>query len=239
MLLTTKTIIMTSDKLKEIQTLLCKKSETKQQVFRITQEVFKELKQVLKQIESELIPSIDKEAPHVEVKYNDKGDFEVHFKFSGDTLVMMMHTNVFDFDQNHFINKTKYVQEDHMREFCGMIQIYNFLSDSLKYNRDQDLGYLIARIFINKDRHFFVDGKRPLSFVFNDFENNVISNQSLREIIEEAMIFCLKFDLMAPPVDAISFITIEQKNMMSHGSGMPTGKRLGFVMERDSENSVS
>lgn len=220
-------------KLSQIQELLCKKSSVKQQVFRLTQTIFRDLKMVLRDMETELSPKLVDDAPHVEIKYSDKGDFEAHLKFSGDTLVLMMHTNIFDFDESHFVNKSKYVQEDKMREFCGMIQIYNFLSDSIRYNRDQDVGYLIARIFINKDQHFFIEGKRPLSFVFSDIEKNVISKQNLRTIIEEAMIFCLNFDLVAPPVDAISFISVEQKNMMSHSSGIPTGKRLGFLMSAD------
>lgn len=222
-------------KLTEIKDLLCKKSSTKQEVFRLTQNIFRDLKGVLCEVEAELNPQLSEDAPFVEVKYSDKGDFEAHLKFSGDTLVIMMHTNVFDFDQNHHVSKTKYVQEDPMREFCGMIQIYNFLSDSIRYNRDHDLGYLIGRIFINKEQHFFVDGKRPLSFLFGDLEKNVINKQAMRTLIEEAMLFCLNFDLMAPPVDSINYITIEQKNMMSYSSGMPTGKRLGFTMMRDEQ----
>jgi hypothetical protein len=220
-------------KINQIQEILCKKSSTKQQVFRLTQDIFRDLKMVLRDVEAELAPNLVNDAPHVEVKYSDKGDFEAHLKFSGDTLVVMMHTNVFDFDESHFVNNSAYVKEDPLREFCGMIQIYNFLSDSIKYNRDNDVGYLIARVFINKDQHFFIEGKRPLSFLYNDLEKNTITPQALRSIIEEAMLFCLNFDLMAPPVDAINYISVEQKNFMSHSSGMPTGKRLGFVMSSE------
>lgn len=227
---------MTESKLKEIKEILCRKSKTKQQVFKITQAVFHDLKMVLRDIESEITPEIGDKAPMVEVKYYDKGDFEAHLKFSGDTLVIMMHTNVFDLDENHYITKTKYIQEDPLREFCGMIQVYNFLSDSLRYNREHDMGYLIARIFINKDQHFFIDGKRPLPFMFGDLEKNMMSKENLRTIIEEAMLFCLNFDLIVPPVDAINFITVEQKNIMSHSSGMPTSKRLGFSMQKDDTN---
>ena len=220
-------------KINQIQEILCKKSSTKQQVFRLTQNIFRDFKMVLREVESELTPKLVDDAPHVEVKYSDKGDFEAHLKFSGDTLVVMMHTNIFDFDESHIVNKSAYVKEDTLREFCGMIQIYNFLSDSIKYNRDNDVGYLIARVFINKDGHFFVEGKRPLSFLYNDLEKNIISSTTMRSIIEEAMLFCLNFDLMAPPVEAINYISVEQKNHMSHSSGMPTGKRLGFVMSSE------
>ncbi|MCU0423490.1 MAG: hypothetical protein MUC81_11820 [Bacteroidia bacterium] len=230
---------MADSKINEIKNLLSIKSSTKQFVFRQTQALFRDFKMVLRNLETELNPLISEEAPHVEVKYSDKGDFEAHLKFSGDTLVLMMHTNVFDFDQSHHIHKTKYVQDDPMREFCGLIQIYNFLSDSIKYNRENDIGYLIGRVFINKDSHFFIDGKRPLSFLFSDIEKNIITPETMRQIIEESMLFCLNFDLMAPPVDAISYISVDQKNMMGHSSGMPTAKRLGFTMEREQDNIVT
>jgi hypothetical protein len=97
------------------------------------------------------------------------------------------------------------------------------------------MGYLIARIFLNKEEHFFIDGKRPLSFMFDDLSKNVISKETLRQIIEEAMLFCLNFDLIAPPTDAINYITVEQKNMMSYSSGMPTGKLLGFTMQKNED----
>ncbi len=230
---------MSESKINSIHELLCKKSSTKQDVFKKTQSIFRDLKMVMRDIESELSPKLDNVAPHVEVKYMDKGDFEAHLKFSGDTLVIMMHTNVFDFDNEHYISKSSYVKEDPLREFCGMIQIYNFLSDSLKYNREHDMGYLIARIFINKDEHFFIDGKRPLSFMFDDLSKNIINKDTLRQIIEEAMLFCLNFDLIAPPTDAINYITVEQKNIMSYSSGMPTGKMLGFTMQREDNTPTS
>jgi hypothetical protein len=42
--------------------------------------------------------------------------------------------------------------------YFGVVNVYNFLSDSFRYNRERDLGYLVARIFLNKEGHFFVQG---------------------------------------------------------------------------------
>ena len=74
------------------------------------------------------------------VEYLSKGNYEAQIKFSGDTLLFHMHSNVFDFPKNHSINQTKYVKDDNLRSFCGVIHIYNVLSDSLKYNRLNDEG---------------------------------------------------------------------------------------------------
>jgi hypothetical protein len=222
-----------NSKISEIKELLCKKGSTKQEVFTITKEVFRDVKMAMMGIEADLSPKLANDAPQVDVRYNDKGDFEAHLKFSGDTLVFMMHTNIFDFEPAHRINHSDYMKEDELREFCGMIQIYNFLSDSIKYNRENDFGYLIARIYINKDRHFFIDGRRPLSFMFADIDKNIITPEILQGIIEESMLVCLNFDLLAPPLQSISYLSIEQKNTMSHSSGIPTGKQLGFVMSSE------
>ncbi len=142
----------------QISELLSRKSAAKQLAYKTTLEVFREMKLVMSELEGEINPHIS-DAPGVKINYYDKGDFEAHFKFSGDTIIAMMHTNIFDFDENHFISKTKYIKEDPLREYCGMIQVYNFLSDSIRYNREQDSGYLIARMFINKEHHFFIGGK--------------------------------------------------------------------------------
>lgn len=221
--------------IEKIQELLLKKSSTKQKVFRQTKNEFENLKVIAAQIAETLNKSIAQTDQNVEVVFFDKGEFEFHLKFSGDVLVYMMHTNVFNFEPNHYIHNTDYVKEDTLREFCGMIQVYNFLSDSIKYNRENDLGYLIARIFINKDNHFFMEGKRQLALKYNNFECCIIDKQTLKDVVIQAMHFCLDFDLIAPPLDIANYLTVEQKNLMHFSSGMPTGKRLGFTMHTNKE----
>jgi hypothetical protein len=222
-------------KLSAINELLCKKSHAKQVAYQKTIDSFAKLKHEMKELEEEIMPCIQDDAPAVKIKYTDTGQFEAHLAFGGDTLVAMMHTNIFDFEDEHFINKNPYIIEDTTREYCGMIQIYNFLSDTLNYNRVQDVGYMVARIFINRDGHFFVEGKRPLSFLYSDIAKHSITGESLRHIVEECMLYCLNFDLIAPPIDAVRYITLEQKLAMSFSLGMPTLKRLGFRMSNEEE----
>ncbi len=220
-------------KLESIKKILLEKASTKQLVYRNTKEVFGQLKEIMKALTYELTSEIYQVDPNVTIKYYDKGELEVHLKFSADTLVFMMHTNVFDFESDHYIQKTKYIMADPLREFCGMIQIYNFLADSIKYNREEDLGYLVGRIFVNKEKHFFIEGKRPLAFLYNELATCIISDETLRNVVIEAMYYCLNFDLLAPPLDAVNYISVEQKNLMSFGGGMPTSKHLGFRMESE------
>ena len=146
------------DSSKKIINKLTKKAITKQEVYRICKSFFDMLKEVISELSEDLSKEISVLDKHVEIKYIDKGEFEIQLKFSGDTLIFHMHTNIFDFPPNHSIHKSSYIKDDNMRSFCGVIHVYNFLNDSFKYNRLNDIGHLVARIFVNKDKHFFVEG---------------------------------------------------------------------------------
>jgi len=214
---------------------LQEKASTKQKIYRTTLKIFEDLKKTLKEIQADLNKEIKKVDKSVEISYEAKGTFEAEIKFSGDVLIFSMHTNVFTFNDDHFIHKTGYVEEDPSRAYCGTIQIYNFLTDSFKYNRSNDVGYLIARIFINKEKHFFVEGKRQLGFLYTDFENITISKESIKAIIESAMLYAIDFDLLVPPYNEVKELTLLQKIQQTGTTSFKTGKRLGFRFEADSE----
>ncbi len=222
--------------LEKIKDTLLLKSSTKQLAFRNTKDAFEIFKASVKAIVAELAPPIAEVDKHVEVSFIEKTPFEFHLKFSGDTLVFMMHTNVFDFNNEHFISKSKYVHQNKLREFCGLIQVYNFLSDSIKYNREADAGFLVGRFFINFENHFFLEGKKQLSFLFNDFEKQVFNAEFAHKIIVESINFALNFDLLVPNFDNMQFISLEQKNLMSYSSGMPTNKTLGFLVHSNPDS---
>ena len=124
--------------------------------------------------------------------------------------------------------KTKYVKEDPLRAYCGMILIYDFLSDSIKYGRMNDVGYLIARIFINKDGHFFIQGKRQFSFMYNDFTEFEINPEIVRLIVQTSILHTIDFDLFVPPFDEVKEVSLMQKIMEAGSAALKTGKRLGF-----------
>ena len=144
-----------------------------------------------------------------------------------------MHSNVFEFDNKHPVLNSSYIQDDPLRSYCGMINIYNFLADSFRYNRERDIGYLVARIFINKDNHFFVEGKRQTEENVKSFAVDTISPGLLRQIIETAIRYCIEFDLLVPPYDQVKLATVEQMQEKIIHSKMITGKRLGFVFNSD------
>lgn len=218
----------------KIVSLLKEKACTKQKIYRITKNIFANFQDVLQEKANILNNEIqDKD---VEVSYEESGDFDAKLKFSGDTLLFHMHSNIFDFDSSHQIHKTSYVKEDKMRSFCGVINIYNFLSDSLKYNRLNDAGFLIARIFINKDNHFFVEGDKQLGFLFNDFVNQQIDEVQICKIIDTAMIYALNFDLQTPNFNDVKVVSLHQILDINNNHKIKTSKRLGFKFSSETNN---
>ncbi len=210
------------------------KSTVKQEVYRNTTEAFLILKKVLKQLEKDYIHLLKSKVLEVSYpKYQDKGPFEMEFKIGGDLLLFSMHSNVFEFDNHHPVHKLSYVEEDPLRSYCGMIMIYNFLADSFRYNRGNDLGYLIARVFINREKHFFVEGKRQSGEPVKDFSVDTISPGILREIVETAIEYSVSFDLLVPPYEQVKMATVDQMQEKIVHSKMITGKRVGFTFRTD------
>ncbi len=224
---------MASDIENKILETIKKKSNLKQQVFNNTYKVFNDLKSLLSEIEINYNNKIKKDVLKPPFKYKNISDFQCELKVAGDVLVFQMHSNVFEFDRDHGVWKISYIQNDEMATFSGIINIYNFLADSFKYNRISDLGYLVGRIFINKDFHYFVEGKRQMGFLYNDFGNAIIDKDKLKEIVDTSIAYSLDFDLLVPPYDNMKVITVEQIETKRQTAHIQTGKRLGFGFRAD------
>lgn len=207
----------------------------KQDVYDNTLEQFRLFKEVMKEIVSGFSEEIQCIDNRIGIEYRDKGKFAAEMKFAGDMLIFQMHTNVFHFDRSHQIWQTSYVKEDPSRAYCGMINIYNFLSDSFKYNRVHDSGYLVARIFINRDKHYFVEGKRQLGYLYNDFVNGEITRDKITSIVESAILFSLDFDLLTPAYDHMKEATVHELQAFQQEMRLRTGKRLGYRFQADDD----
>ena len=216
--------------------VLKEKACLKQSVFRNTIDVFKEFKKEAEQLATELKDEMCKVDERVILEYTEKGDFEFHIKFGGDILVFYMHTNVFEFPKSHQIWNNSYLKDNPLRSYCGMINVYNFLSDSFKYNRVNDTGYLVARCFINNDKHFLVEGKRQLSFLYNDFTQETINNTKIRSILESTILYSMDFDLLTPPYDTMKEVSVMDIFEVTNAVKIKTAKRLGFKFQADSDN---
>jgi len=125
------------------------------------------------------------------------------------------------------------VQADKANSYCGVINIYNFLADSFKYKRAEDEGYLIGRIFVNRENKFFVEGKRQDSWKVDSFGSENVSREAILEILEKAILYALGFDLLVPSYDTVKQVEAEQFLSRQENTRLQTGKRLGYEFRSD------
>ena len=208
-----------------LKNLVFDKSELKQNVFRSTT---RELISLFQQ-------RCREEGRQVAFEFTDRGDFEFEVKFAGDILIFMMHTNVFEFSRDHQVMKTPYVRDDPKRSYCGVIHIYNFLADSFAYQRDNDLGYMIGRVFVNNEHHYFIEGKRELGMLYTNFNTSVVSAETVQGIVESAIEYTTNFDLLTPPYDEVKLVSVGEMRTNFDKKSLVTGKRLGFRFQADNE----
>ena len=102
------------------------------------------------------------------------------------------------------------------------------MRNSLRYNRSADEGYLIGRIFVNREMQYFVEGKRQISMKHNNFGTQRIDRDALLNIVETAIDYTIDFDLLVPPYDAVKIVSVDQLNTKIENSKIQTGKRLGY-----------
>ena len=204
-----------------LKDLVFNKSELKHTVYDATKETFELFRNTTRELISLLHERCVKEGKNVAFEFTDRGDFEFEVKFAGDILLFMMHTNVFEFSRDHQVMKSPYIREDTRRSYCGVIHIYNFLADSFAYQRDNDLGYMIGRVFVNNEKHYF--------------NTSVVNQDTVQGIVESAIEYTTNFDLLTPPYDEVKLVSVgEMKNNFDKKS-LVTGKRLGFRFQADSE----
>jgi len=212
------------------------KAKLKQDIYKNTFEAAKLFKEVIVEIVDDFKKKLSPDETRISFEYKDRDIFGMELKFAGDVLIFMMHTNIFEFSRNDEIMRTNYIREDKKRSYCGMINIYNFLADSFKYNRENDIGYLIGRVFINKENHFYIEGKKELGLIYNNFANNILTKEAAREIVENAILYTSNFDLLTPPYEEVKEVTVFEIQANIDNIRLKTGKRLGFKFQADTEN---
>lgn len=216
-----------------LTSLVFDKSELKQQVYKSTKEAFELFRSTTHQIIQYFQEKNKEDHRNVRFEFSDRGDFEFQVSFGGDMLIFMMHTNIFEFSRDHQVMKTPYIREDPRRSYCGVIHIYNFLADSFLYQRDNDLGYMIGRVFVNNEKHYFIEGKRELGMIYTNFHNSLIDSESVKNVVESAIEYTTNFDLLTPPYDEVKMVSVAEMMSNMDKKSLVTGKRLGFRFQAD------
>ena len=222
----------TQRKLLIVETLKSK-SVLKEKVYDNTSAAFMIIKDILKNLTKEVNTSLLGVDPRIRMEYTDRSNFDAQLRVAADMLLFSMHSNIFQFDREHPAWKTAYIQKNKFNAYSGVINIYNFLADSFRFSRLEDLGYLIARIFINHENQYFVEGKRQMGMLFTNYGNEEFSKESLQTIVYTAINYSLEFDLLVPPYDAIKIASVGQAESKIQQTRLITGKRLGFQFNSD------
>jgi hypothetical protein len=220
----------------ELFQALAGKGGLKQEIYHKTFQVFEDFKKEAEGMPSRFHARYSNSKYPILFEYRNRGQFEFELKFGGDILIFMMHTNIFEFPRDHEVMKTPYVKEDIKRSYCGIIQIFNFLNDSFRYNRVNDLGYMIGRIFINRELHYFIEGKREIGLLYNNFNTSKLSKTTIGSIIRSAMLYTINFDLLTPDFNNVKEVTMAEMQDTIDRMIIRTGKRLGYRFQADRAN---
>ena len=214
-----------ADRLDQIFDGLKQKSAAKQAIYRNTQAAFDCLRLVSQELVLELTRKLTPLDSSVLIEYRPINEMEFHIRFSGDLLVFIMHSNIVTFPDDYGPMPSKYVEADFRRRFFGHIMAYNFMADSIKYQRLNDPGYLVGRLLVNIDNHYFLEGVQQLELPDNDMSDNPVTPENMRLFVESAMIAAVNNDLIAPPLPEIQKISVKQK---LENQQVSRGSKVGF-----------
>lgn len=214
--------------------LLLNKASMKQDIADYAELTFDHFKIIMKDELKVLKKTVDDS--RVRLKMEDKGKHEFRVSIGSDVLVFQLHSNVFRLPDDNPLWKTPYLEANGANGFFGMINIYNFLAESIEQNRLNDAGYLIGRIYLNHEEKFMAEGKGQLGFLFRDLANSKMNDDIIRHIIQVSMAFAIEFDLITPPYDLVQQVSVGQIQMISSNLQVATGKRLGFKFSADDKS---
>ncbi len=224
---------MAQDPSEHIAELLTSKSGAKQVTYRNICKTFKALrKEASKVIENINAKTNDKDEDIV-LSVEEISDHEFHIKVAGDLLVFFLHTNIITLSGDYSYNKSDYVLENPLRKYLGQINVYNFMSDSLKYNRVNDPGYLVSRLMVNFENRFIVEGDGQINFMFESVSTKELEPTDLNVLIQLIITQAVENDLVAPPFQKIRGLTLQQKIAKTEVLG--AGNKIGFQMSSQQE----
>ncbi len=217
------------DPVEHIQRLLENKSQAKQVTYKNLINSFEVLAKESKRVATELKKKTKTSTDHdVTVDFKRVNEHEFQVKLAGDLLIFVLHTNIVTFDDESEVMKNPYIKEKEINRYFGQIMIYNFMSDSLKFNRVNDPGYLLARLLINHEGRYIVEGEGKLGVVYSHVSPAAITEADLNLLVKLALTLAIENDLMAPPYPQVKFITLHQKLEKTQELG--AGQKIGFRM---------
>src|SRR5258706_6657404 len=221
------------DPIDYISHLLESKSTAKQVTYKNLLNAFNLLGKESKRIINELKKKAKPGDVDVTLDFKLITEHEFNVKLAGDLLVFVLHTNIVTFDDNHPVMQSEYIKQQEVNRYFGQIMIYNFMSDSIKYNRVNDPGYLLARLLINHEGRYVIEGEGRLGLLAHQISEVPIAENELNILVKLSLMIAIENDLMAPPFPQVKFITLFQKNEKTQELG--SGQKIGFKMSYENK----
>lgn len=189
------------------------------------------IKELLHELVHDLNQALKGEDERLRLEYRDRGKYEAEMRLGEDLLLVTMPPHVCRIPfENACWELGTYVSGIQPETGnCGVINFYNFLSDSFRYNRSDDQGYLVGRLFVSRDGAFFTEGKRLGAYSVLRYGEETLSRDALADILLTVLDFILDFDLLVPPYEVVKTVTVGSMNMKGQSALPRTGKRLGYL----------
>ncbi len=170
----------------------------------------------------------------VDLKFDRPAQHVAVFTIDADVLVFNVQTDIFQFNRDHKVYNLDYVKQDANRSYVGMINVYNLMSDTVKYERIEDAGFLIARLFVNSEGALLVEGKQQQrSMGVSHYGEQKVSTDNLRRFAESAIKYAVSSDALVPPYEDVMIINYAMVKESIMKSKPKTSKRLGFGFRAD------
>ncbi len=197
------------------------------------------IKQYLQHLSTELTAELASTHKRYQAKYVETESNQTEIQIGEDTIWFHLHPNLFRINEANPIYRFSYLKDDINRAQCAVINVYNFLTDTLINKRENDLGILIARIFINVDNHFIMETRRPIGILYNDLSNDVLDQEKLKEIVGGLVLHCLEHDLVAQPYDQVQTISYQELSRNNFSRSISGAKQLGFKFKSEEDPGLT
>jgi hypothetical protein len=222
------------DPIKFIKHLLESKSSAKQTAYKHICKTFSILSAESQAIVEELRRRAKPSDKDVTVEFTTVSPLEFDVKLAGDMLIFVMGTNIVTLEESHPIMMDNYIRENEVNRYFGQIMVYNFMAESLKHNRNNDPGYLLARLMVNHENRFFIEGEKELE-QYNKISEIPVSDDDLKKVVKIVLKLAIENDLVAPSFTDVRSITLNQKR--DHTLELGGAQKIGFRMSYEDKKA--
>ncbi len=224
---------MHPDPTENIVEILLNKSTVKQKTYRNVCTAFKQMEEEARLMVDVISAKTTERDQDIKLSVESVNAQEFHIRVAGDLLVFILHTNIITLPEDYDYNKSNYVADQPLRKYLGQINVYNFMADSFEFNRLNDPGYLLARLLINSENHFIVEGDRQVGFMFESASVKPLEKVDLDILIKLIISQAADNDLVVPPFPKIRSISVREKLEKTQSLG--AGNKIGFQMSYQNE----